>query len=149
MYKIKDIYGNLIEEQINPTWVKQQERVDRPILAESYEDADGIVLSDGNTMLGIAGRKMENYTPLVVIEEVNGEPYLMAQLEAVQAELEKAKKEQEATKALMLDSMQGTADLYLVEQENKQLQLDTMQGIADLYAMQMGGGKSWLMYLRH
>ena len=47
----------------------------------------------------------------------------------------------EATKSLMLDSMQGTADLYLVEQENKQLQLDTMQGIADLYAMQMGGGQ--------
>lgn len=66
---------------------------------------------------------------------------IVAQLEAVQAELEKAKKEQEATKALMLDSMQGTADLYLVEQENKQLQLDAMQGIADLYAMQMGGGQ--------
>lgn len=142
MYKIKHArYGGVIDEQINPTWVKQQERVDRPILAESYEDADGIVLSDGNTMLGIAGRKMENYTPLVVIEEVNGEPYLMAQLEAVQAELEKAKKEQEATKSLMLDSMQGTADLYLAEQENKQLQLDTMQGIADLYAMQMGGAQ--------
>lgn len=142
MYKIKHArYGGVIDEQINPTWVKQQERVDRPILAESYEDADGIVLSDGNTMLGIAGRKMDNYTPLVVIEEVNGEPYLMAQLEAVQAELEKAKKEQEATKSLMLDSMQGTADLYLAEQENKQLQLDTMQGIADLYAMQMGGGQ--------
>lgn len=142
MYKIKHArYGGVIDEQINPTWVKQQERVDRPILAESYEDADGIVLSDGNTMLGIAGRKMENYTPLVVIEEVNGEPYLMAQLEAVQAELEKAKKEQEATKSLMLDSMQGTADLYLAEQENKQLQLDTMQGIADLYAMQTGGGQ--------
>ena len=142
MYKIKNAqYGNLIEESLQPTWVKQQERVDLPILAESYEDADGIVLSDGNTMLGIAGRKMENYTPLVVIEEVNGEPYLMAQLEAVQAELEKAKKEQEATKSLMLDSMQGTADLYLVEQENKQLQLDAMQGIADLYAMQMGGGQ--------
>lgn len=142
MYKIKNAqYGNLIEESLQPTWVKQQERVDRPILAESYKDADGIVLSDGNTMLGIAGRKMENYTPLVVIEEVNGEPYLMAQLETLQAELEKAKKEQEATKSLMLDSMQGTADLYLVEQENKQLQLDAMQGIADLYAMQMGGGQ--------
>ena len=141
MYKIKDIYGNLIEESLQPTWVKQQERVDSPILADSYDVADGIVLSDGNTMLGIAGRKMDNYTPLVVIEEVNGEPYLMAQLETLQAELENAKKEQEATKALMLDSMQGTADLYLVEQENKQLQLDAMQGIADLYAMQMGGGQ--------
>ena len=141
MYKIKDIYGNLIEESLQPTWVKQQERVDSPILADSYDVADGIVLSDGNTMLGIAGRKMDNYTPLVVIEEVNGEPYLMAQLETLQAELENAKKEQEATKALMLDSMQGTADLYLVEQENKQLQLDAMQGIADLYAMQTGGGQ--------
>ena len=66
---------------------------------------------------------------------------IMAQLETLQAELEKAKKEQEATKSLMLDSMQGTADLYLVEQENKKLQLDTMQGIAELYAMQMGGGQ--------
>ena len=66
---------------------------------------------------------------------------IVAQLETLQAELEKAKKEQEATKSLMLDSMQGTADLYVVEQENKQLQLDAMQGIADLYAMQMGGGQ--------
>lgn len=54
---------------------------------------------------------------------------------------EDIKAQLEATKALMLDSMQGTADLYLVEQENKQLQLDAMQGIADLYAMQMGGGQ--------
>ena len=45
---------------------------------------------------------------------------IVAQLETLQAELEKAKKEQEATKSLMLDSMQGTADLY---------------------AMQMGGGQ--------
>lgn len=47
----------------------------------------------------------------------------------------------EQLKDLALAGMQGTADLYLVEQENKQLQLDTMQGIADLYAMQMGGGQ--------
>lgn len=111
MYKIKNAqYGNLIEEQINPTWVKQQERVDRPILAESYEDADGIVLSDGNTMLGIAGRKMDNYTPLVVIEEVNGEPYLMAQLEAVQAELTKLKEESSVNNEdimAQLTAMQG------------------------------------------
>lgn len=73
--------------------------------------------------------------PAVTNEQLHDE------LQALQAELEKAKKEQEDTKTLMLDSMQGTADLYLVEQENKQLQLDTMQGIADLYAMQMGGGQ--------
>lgn len=111
MYKIKHArYGGVIDEQINPTWVKQQERVDRPILAESYEDADGIVLSDGNTMLGIAGRKMENYTPLVVIEEVNGEPYLMAQLEAVQAELAKLKEESSVNNEdimAQLTAMQG------------------------------------------
>lgn len=111
MYKIKHAqYGNLIEEQINPTWVKQQERVDRPILADSYDVADGIVLNDGNTMLGIAGRKMDNYTPLVVIEEVNGEPYLMAQLEAVQAELTKLKEESSVNNEdimAQLTAMQG------------------------------------------
>lgn len=111
MYKIKNAqYGNLIEEQINPTWVKQQERVDRPILADSYDVADGVVLSDGNTMLGIAGRKMENYTPLVVIEEVNGEPYLMAQLETVQAELTKLKEESSVNNEdimAQLTAMQG------------------------------------------
>ena len=111
MYKIKNAqYGNLIEEQINPTWVKQQERVDRPILADSYDVADGVVLNDGNTMLGIAGRKMENYTPLVVIEEVNGEPYLMAQLEVVQAELVKLKEESSVNNEdimAQLTAMQG------------------------------------------
>ena len=111
MYKIKNAqYGNLIEEQINPTWVKQQERVDRPILADSYDVADGIVLSDGNTMLGIAGRKMDNYTPLVVIEEVSSEPYLMAQLEAVQAELTKLKEESSVNNEdimTQLTAMQG------------------------------------------
>ena len=113
MYKIKHArYGKLIEEQINPTWVKQQERVDRPILADSYAVADGIVLSDGNTMLGIAGRKMENYTPLVIIEEVNGEPYLMAQLEAVQAELEKLKEESSVNNEM---SQSALAELLLLQ----------------------------------
>lgn len=111
MYKIKHArYGGVIDEQINPTWVKQQERVDHPILADSYDVADGVVLSDGNTMLGIAGRKMDNYTPLVVIEEVNGEPYLMAQLEAVQAELTKLKEESSVNNEdimAQLTAMQG------------------------------------------
>ncbi len=113
MYKIKHArYGGVIDEQINPTWVKQQERVDRPILAESYEDADGIVLSDGNTMLGIAGRKMDNYTPLVVIEEVNGEPYLMAQLETLQAELIKLKEESSVNNEM---SQSALAELLLLQ----------------------------------
>ena len=120
MYKIKNAqYGNLIEEQINPTWVKQQERVDRPILADSYDVADGVVLSDGNTMLGIAGRRMDNYTPLVVIEEVNGEPYLMAQLEAVQAELTKLKEESSVNNEM---SQSALAELLL-------LQAQQMEGV--------------------
>lgn len=87
MYRIKDEYGNILEETITPRWVKQQKRVDRPICANSYEEADGVVLSDGETMRGIAGRGMENYTPLVTVEEVSGEPYIMQQLSAMQAQV--------------------------------------------------------------
>lgn len=87
MYRIKDEYGNIIEETVNPTWLKQQKRVDLPICADSYEEADGVVLSDGETMRGIAGRGMDNYTPLVMVEEVSGEPYIMQQLSAMQAQV--------------------------------------------------------------
>lgn len=87
MYRIKDEYGNVIDELVNPQWLKQQKRVDRPICANSYDDADGVVLSDGETMRGIAGRGMDNYTPLVTIEEISGEPYIMQQLSAMQAQV--------------------------------------------------------------
>jgi hypothetical protein len=87
MYRLIDEYGNIIDELVNPTWLKQQKRVDRPICANSYEEADGVVLSDGETMRGIAGRGMENYTPLVTVEEVSGEPYIMQQLSAMQAQV--------------------------------------------------------------
>lgn len=87
MYRIKDEYGNIIDDLVNPTWLKQQKRVDRPICANSCEEADGVVLSDGETMRGIAGRGMENYTPLVMVEEVSGEPYIMQQLSAMQAQV--------------------------------------------------------------
>lgn len=87
MYRLLDEYGNIIDELINPIWLKQQRLVDRPISANSYEEADGVVLSDGETMVGIAGRNMENYTPLVTVEEVSGEPYIMQQLTAMQAQV--------------------------------------------------------------
>lgn len=87
MYRIKDEYGNIIDEFVNPQWLKQQKRVDRPICANSYEEADGVVLSDGETMRGIAGRGMDNYTPLVTVEEISGEPYIMQQLAAMQAQV--------------------------------------------------------------
>lgn len=87
MYRIKDEYGNIIDELVKPQWLKQQKRVDRPICANSYEEADGVVLSDGETMRGIAGRGMDNYTPLVTVEEVSGEPYIMQQIAAMQAQV--------------------------------------------------------------
>ena len=71
MYRIKDAkYGAIIEETLSPVWAKQQDRVDSPILAESLEEADGVVLSDGITMLGIEGRNMQNYTPTVLVSEI-------------------------------------------------------------------------------
>lgn len=87
MYRIKDEYGNILEETVNPIWVKQQKRVDRPILADSLEEADGVVLSDGETMVGIAGRNMQNYTPLVTVKEISSDPYIMQQLTAMQAQV--------------------------------------------------------------
>lgn len=94
MYRIKDAkYGAIIEEGINFTWVKQQKRVDLPILAESLEEADGVVLSDGDTMLGIQKERepgapnMDNYTPLVVVEEISAEPYIMTELYTMKTQL--------------------------------------------------------------
>ena len=87
MFRILDEYGCVIEESISPQWLKQQKRVDRPICANSYEEADGVVLSDGETMRGIAGRGMDNYTPLVTIKEVSSDPYVFARLEAMQSQI--------------------------------------------------------------
>ena len=90
MYNIYDAtYNNLIETVANPVFLKQQERVDRPIAPAglTLDEADGVVLSDGDTMVGIAGRNMENYTPLVTIKEVSSDPYVFARLEAMQSQI--------------------------------------------------------------
>ena len=88
MYRIREAKsGGIIEEIVQPLWLKQQRLVDFPILCDEYAEADGLVLSDGETRVGIAGRGMDNYTPLVTVEEVSGEPYIMQQLAAMQAQV--------------------------------------------------------------
>lgn len=83
MYKIVNFStGELIEKGEYITWVKQQEKVDFPILCDSYEEADGVVLSDGNTMLGIEGRNMQNYTPTVLVEKMSDEAVKLEELSA-------------------------------------------------------------------
>lgn len=79
--------GELIEESVNPTWVKQQERADCPLTTYNLEEADGVVLSDQETYLGIEGRNMENYTPLVRIVEVSSDPVVFAEIEAMKAQI--------------------------------------------------------------
>lgn len=79
--------GELIEESVNPTWVKQQERADCPLTTYNLEEADGVVLSDQETYLGIEGRNMGNYTPLVRIVEVSSDPVVFAEIEAMKAQI--------------------------------------------------------------
>ena len=116
MYRIKDEYGNILEETVNPRWVKQQKRVDLPINANSYEEANGIVLSD-EKFYGIykvdekTGESvvpnMNNY-PQVTIEEISGEPYIMQQLAAMQEQV-KAMQEQSTTTG------EQVAEMYAVQ----------------------------------
>ena len=108
MYRLIDEYGNVIDELVNPIWLKQQRLVDRPISANSYDEADGVVMSDGETMVGIAGRNMENYTPLVTVVEVSGEPYIMQQLAEMQAQV-RAMQEQSTT------SNEQIAEIYAAQ----------------------------------
>ena len=78
----------LIEESLEPIWVKQQERVDLPLKTLKFEDADGVVLSDGETYLGITGRNMRNYTPLVRVEEVSSDPYIVKKMAEMQKQID-------------------------------------------------------------
>lgn len=87
MYRLIDEYGNIVDELVNPTWLKQQRLVDRPISANSYQEADGVVLSDGETMVGIAGRNMENYEPLVTVVEVSSDPYIFQRMSELESQI--------------------------------------------------------------
>ena len=91
MYQIiNDETGVLITETLNVTFVRQQERVDRPILANNLAEADGVVFYVGDTeyQLGIAGKRMQNYTPLVRVVEVSSDAYLLAELNRVKAQVD-------------------------------------------------------------
>lgn len=88
--------GVLITETMQVTFVKQQKRVDRPILAYNLGEADGVVfyVGDEEYQLGLAKDYAEgepnmlNYTPLVTIKEVSSDPYVFAQLEAMQSQID-------------------------------------------------------------
>lgn len=70
MYKIVNYEtGEIIEKTEEPWWLKKQSS-GSIITCYSQEDADGIMLSDGNTMLGIEGRNMQEYTPTVIVSEI-------------------------------------------------------------------------------
>lgn len=91
MYQIiNDETNVLITETLNVTFVRQQERVDRPILANNLAEADGVVFYVGNEeyQLGIAGRNMQNYTPLVRVVEVSSDAYIMSELNRVKAQVD-------------------------------------------------------------
>lgn len=85
--------GVLIEETLNPQFLRQQPLRDFPICANNLEEADGVVLSDGETMVGIAKEYAEgepnmlNYTPLVRVVEVPSDSYLMSELNRVKAQI--------------------------------------------------------------
>lgn len=86
---------NLIAETHYITWLKQQERVDFPVKANNMSEADGVtIMIDGEEKtFGIKKERepgapnMDNYTPLVKVVEVSGEPYIMQQLSAMQEQV--------------------------------------------------------------
>ncbi len=134
MYKIiEKETGYLLDEIVSPLWVKQQRRVDFPISVETYEDADGLVLSDGDTIVGIAGRNMENYEPLVEIQVVDSNPYLFNEFKDTKYKIREVNENQESTKELVMTDMQGLVDVFSLQYGNQNLVLDTMQGLTDVF----------------
>lgn len=115
MYRIRDAAtGALLEDTIDIRLVKQQLRVDMPIVCDDLSEADGIVYDDGTgeKMVGIAGRNMEEYGPLVLVEEISGEPYLMERMNELERQLKQAKQERQEMRDDNIALMMGVADLY-------------------------------------
>lgn len=88
--------GVLITETMQITFVKQQKRVDRPILAYNLGEADGVVfyVGDEEYQLGLAKDYAEgepnmlNYTPLVDVVEVPSDNYIMSELNRVKVQVD-------------------------------------------------------------
>lgn len=113
MYRIKNAEtGEIIDDIVAPKWVKQQQFVDFPILCDSLDDADGVVLGDDETMAGFVDKAMTNYEPLVVVEEVSAEPQLFQRIEKLEADLATAKEE---NKQLQEMSQSALAELLLIQ----------------------------------
>ena len=94
MYQIiNNDTGVLIEETLNPQFLRQQPLRDFPICANNLAEADGVVLSDGETMVGIAKEYAEgepnmlNYPPLVRIVEVPDGAYLMGEINRLKSQV--------------------------------------------------------------
>lgn len=89
MYKIINAKNGIcIETAIDPTFLRQQMKTKVPIRAEGLFDADGVVLSDGETMLGIEGKNMPEYEPQVRVEKIDSDPLVFQRLEAMQAQID-------------------------------------------------------------
>ena len=97
--------GVLITETMQVTFVRQQERVDRPILANNLAEADGVVFYVGGEeyQLGIEGRNMQNYTPTVRVVEVSSDAYIMSELNRVKAQVDSVHAYQTETTILKAD----------------------------------------------
>lgn len=146
MYQIIDHdTGVLITETLNITWLKQQERVDIPILAHNFNEADGVavIINGEEKTFGIKKARdpdapnMDNYTPLVKVVEVSGEPYIMNELNNLMINGQSQSNLNAETQNLLLDTMSGVAEMYELLAETQSLQLDTMSGIADMYELAM------------
>ena len=110
MYRIIDAKtGALIEEIIAPRWVKQQKRVDYPILCDFAED--------GETVCGIEGKGMPEYTPIVRAVEVSSDPHLFERVNALENELKKA---QEENKVLQEMNQSALGEILLLQAQQMQ-----------------------------
>lgn len=71
MYNIINVStGQVIETVEQPFFVKKIDGSEFPVMCNSIEDADGVMLSDQSTFLGFEGKNMQEYTPLVTVVEV-------------------------------------------------------------------------------
>ena len=115
MFKIVNSFtGEIIEKTVSVTYVKMQEHETKPTICETYEEADGVLLSNGIDYLGIEGRNMQGFVPLVTVEEVSSDPYIFQQLDETSNKLDtkasqdKVESLEQQTTALMM----GMVDVY-------------------------------------
>lgn len=69
MYKITNYQTKeIIEMSETITWIRMQDDGIEVLCPEcTYETADGVMLSDHDTILGIEGRNMQEFTPTVTV----------------------------------------------------------------------------------